>query len=447
MFLFLPLASSLAFAEEGKVIRDLEKTKIIRSREEPHNILTEACIACHPKETFEFWLLIYKGREPSLSVELPGRKTAAEEPGKAAAESAKAPATPANPFNSHDAIGCNFCHFANPTKETPNFIVGIQDLCRLCHPQTGLHHLPEGEGKGRVAAAIAKGTLPGSEAGPLCTSCHQLHDSTFGMREAYARTIWEKRIPDPHADRSLCSVCHPGTMKRKDDMTLAKGGDINLLCNDCHLRQGIKPSPHVVDVGSSESTWRMDYLGYPLKEGKLTCSTCHDEVCYGRPDPANRSFLRGGPYENADRFCYRCHLEDTAALNNPHSQLDAFGRIREESCRFCHKNSPDRDRRTDANLEMVGEETTICGSCHQIRPHPATNHLVPLQGEKLRRLEEYRERHRVSMPLDSAGAVKCTTCHNPHGKGVLKGEAGAGAGSLWRVPDFREMCAPCHGRY
>ena len=31
--------------------------------------------------------------------------------------------------------------------------------------------------------------------------------------------------------------------------------------------------------------------------------------------------------------------------------------------------------------------------------------------------------------------------------GVLKEEAGVGAGSKWRVPDFREVCAPCHGRY
>ncbi len=450
MFLLAILAIPLGktFAEEEKIIRQLDRTKIIRSHEEPHNILNEACVACHPKEKFDFWLLIYKGHEPTLTVDRPD---VASEKGIAAKKGTGPDSTasrPSNPYNSHDTIACNFCHLENPTKEAPKFIVAVLDLCRLCHPQTGLHHLPKGEDLTRVTAAIAKGTLPGTEAGPVCTTCHQIHNSVYGTREAYARVIWEKKIPNPHGNRSLCAVCHQGTKEELAAGKLAKGDDVNALCNGCHAIVGIKRSPHVLDVASSETTWRMDYLGYPLRDGKIHCATCHDEVCQGRPDSANPKFLRGGPYDNPDKFCYRCHLEDAASLNNPHNQLDGFGRIREASCQFCHKNVPDREKRIPQNIAMVGEETTVCGSCHEIRPHPTgKDHLVRLTGEKRKRWQEYQDRHKVSLPLDDSDGIKCTTCHNPHAKGVIKGEAGVGAGSKWRVADFREMCAPCHGRY
>lgn len=445
-YLAFVLPGAVSAAE--KSIRDLTNTKIIKSHEQPHNILNEACVACHPKDKFDFWLLIYKGKEPKLAVDgsegIAAPNAGAQRKGGASAGAAP---RPANPFNSHDAIACNFCHLENPTRESPKFIVGVLDLCRLCHPQTGLHHLPTGEDLARVNAAIRKGTLPGDEGAPACTTCHQVHNSVYGTREAYARTIWEKKLPNPHGNRALCVVCHQGTKEEVAGGKLSKGDDINGLCNECHSKVGIKRAPHVLDAAASEATYRMEYLGYPLKEGKLTCATCHDEVCQGGLDPANPKFLRGGPYDDQDKFCYRCHLEDTAKLNSPHNQLDGFGRIREKSCLFCHRNAPDRDKKLPGNIAMVGDDATVCGACHQVGPHPGTNHLVPLAGEKRKRWTEYQERHKVALPLDESESIKCTTCHNPHAKGVVKGEAGVGAGSKWRVPDFREMCAPCHGRY
>jgi len=73
--------------------------------------------------------------------------------------------------------------------------------------------------------------------------------------------------------------------------------------------------------------------------------------------------------------------------------------------------------------------------------------MIPLKGAKAARKAEYERRQQVLLPLSGDGKITCSTCHNPHAKGVLKGEAGVGAGSKWRVPDFREVCAPCHGRY
>jgi hypothetical protein len=82
LLLLIPTASRGADAET--VIRGLGGTKVIRSNEPPHTILNDACIACHPKEKFDYWLLIYKGKTPILTIdrgEAPGERTA---PGEAA---------------------------------------------------------------------------------------------------------------------------------------------------------------------------------------------------------------------------------------------------------------------------------------------------------------------------------------------------------------------------
>jgi hypothetical protein len=425
------------------VIRDLKNTKIIRSQEQPHNILNEACLACHPKDKFEFWLLIYTGKPPVVSVVGGDEK---ERAAAGAAVGAGQP-TPKNRYNSHDALTCNFCHFGTPTAAAPKFIVEIRDLCRLCHPGTALHHLPEKGDRQRVEEAIAAAKLPGAEGKFLCTTCHKIHDSTYGMREAYTQILWQDKVPNPHGDRRLCSSCHPGRMKEGGEVRFTADGDFIRLCNECHMRPGVPASPHVVDVGSADGTWRMEYLGYPLAEGKLTCVTCHDEVSHREPDRANPKFLRGGPYDDPEKFCYRCHLEDREGQNNPHSQVDPFGRIREKSCLFCHRNKPDAGTPGGANLEMTGDESVLCANCHAPRPHPGVDHNIPLPPAMVKRKREYEESHKVTIPIAEGGMVKCSTCHNPHAKGVLKGEAGVGAGSKWRVPDFREVCAPCHGRY
>jgi hypothetical protein len=442
LVLFADATAALAAGPAGEtVIKDLKNTKIIRSTEQPHAILNEACLACHPKDRFDFWLLIYKGKQPTVLVE--------SADGRGASQADAGKQLPPNKYNSHEALACSFCHFDNPTATAAKFIMEIPDLCRLCHPGVDVHRMPEGEQAKRITSAIAAGNLPGRDGKVLCTTCHKLHDSIYGMREAYAKVLYGETVPNPHGNRFLCFACHPGKIKEGAEVPLGQGGDIEKLCNGCHGLEGISKAPHVVGVTSaSESTWRMDYLGYPLADGKLTCTTCHDEVSHRKPDPENPKFLRGGPYAVKDQFCYRCHLEDKEQLSNPHRQIDPFGRIRIEACRFCHRNDPDLSKPgAPANFQMAGDEITICSNCHPDRPHPDRDHNIVMAGEKLARKIAYEGRHQVTLPLGDGNMVKCSTCHNPHAKGVLKGESGVGAGSKWRVPDFREVCAPCHGRY
>ncbi len=436
------LRAVAADAAGETVIRDLKNTKIIRSQEQPHNILNEACIACHPKEKFDFWLLIYKGKPPSVTIDRP------EDKGFTAGIAAEtATAAPKSRYNSHESLACNFCHFGNPTAASPRFIVDVQELCRMCHTAVEMHFIPAGDNLARINAAIAAKKLPGREGRFLCTTCHKVHDSTYGMRDAYTRILSIGTVPNPHGSRSYCFACHQGAVREGKEPSFVGGKDNTSLCNDCHLRPGIKRSPHVVGVGSGEGTWRMDYLGYPLADGKLICSTCHEEVSHGKKDAANPRFLRGGPYADTELFCYRCHLEDKAKMNNPHNQVDSLGGIRRSTCRVCHRNDPDVSKPKPSDRVMASDEKFICAGCHEARPHPSKDHLVKLPEAMARRKDEYERQHQVRLPLGEGGMIRCSTCHNPHAKGVLKGEAGVGAGSKLRAPDFREVCAPCHSRY
>lgn len=426
-------------AESEKVIKNLHDIMIIKSFEKPHDILHEACYACHPRDAFKFWLLIYDDKEPELTIE---KKMIPPIPVGGKGEGVKN-----ENFSFHGGLGCNVCHFENPTDQNPKFIVEVNGLCKLCHPSTPLHNLFEDKRKlQRMKTLIREGKLPGSAGDINCLTCHKIHDSAFSMRKDYAELLSGLGWQNPHGSKMFCYKCHPEPLDKDGEVRFVTGFDLDKLCLNCHGKPDLPDSPHIWGVFSSEKTWKMDYLGYPLNRGKLTCQSCHDEVCYDSRDPENPQFLRGGPYRDVDEFCFKCHMNTQVAFFSPHRQINQLGRIVEESCLFCHvgvpKNSGDID-----NIQLSHDEVSLCGSCHDIYPHPGVNHLIKLPQKMITRKIQYERDHVVKIPLAEDGTVRCSTCHNPHGKGIIAGEAGVGAGSKWRVADFREVCAPCHGRY
>ena len=83
-----------------------------------------------------------------------------------------------------------------------------------------------------------------------------------------------------------------------------------------------------------------------------------------------------------------------------------------------------------------------------IRAH-ALSHLPELLEELERNCTANGIQVHWAETADDANRIVCTTCHNPHAKGVLTDEAGLGAGEqhMWRVPSYAELCTPCHARY
>lgn len=249
----------------------------------------------------------------------------------------------------------------------------------------------------------------------------------------------------PHGSRTGCRACH--LTAEPLGPTFVEDNP-SKRCTRCHT--GDHARIHTVDAAPNDDTYPMAFLSYPLDaDGKLSCSTCHDHVCRGKSDPANPAFLRGGPYGSTADFCYKCHPRAGLGGLNPHDQVDPKGNVVESVCTFCHKTPPSGDAYDPDELLYVRSSVELCTRCHDQGPHPSVNHLVEMSEKKQGKLRDYEQRHKVILPLDPQGRIVCATCHNPHDKGVLHGEAALGAGERHklRVPSFAELCTPCHQRY
>jgi len=152
-------------------------------------------------------------------------------------------------------------------------------------------------------------------------------------------------------------------------------------------------------------------------------------------------------------------------LVNPHEQINDEGEILRGVCLICHKSVPDLtvERQTqEVELRVEGEFKNLCFKCHTVQKHPATKntvggamsyifaeyHLVePTKTIALNRQLAMKEVY-TSLPLDpSTGKVTCSTCHNPHEKGVIKGRGDWGADSVRRLrSEGLEICQYCHSK-
>ncbi len=437
---------------------DAARYRIIRPSDEAHNLLPKTCRVCHKDETFRFFVVAAPDAD-SLDV-AEGLLT------DLGGVAEKGPATPENP---HGAIACLFCHLETPEAGSDPAAMAFRTLdgsaaaraqvarlCELCHPGGEKRHPKVYSSKRAAAKELAQLGLPVPDGEILCSTCHEMHGERAApgaLRFAYLPFATNSRVSLVHGSRVGCRSCHPDTPAGGEAVAFLDP-DPTARCTKCHdaAHGGIHP----MAVAASEKTYPMDFLDYPLgDQGKLHCSTCHDHPCEEPLDPRNASFLRGGPYLTTTEFCYRCHPRAGLGSLNPHRQVDPEGRIVTTTCAFCHRTIPDPENPEEAyfgpeDLLFLHSPVELCAGCHEIGPHPTgVNHLVEMVEDRVAKLAEYEQRHRVKLPLDASNRVVCTTCHNPHAKGVLRGTAALGAGELnqWRVPSYAELCTPCHARY
>jgi len=233
-----------------------------------------------------------------------------------------------------------------------------------------------------------------------------------------------------------------------------------------------------VDVIPTDATRQRIPSDFPLEEGKVGCSTCHDVTwgCGVEPS-ASRSVpsrLRGGQMTNPMMFCFRCHAEERYNAFNAHDQLDAEG-IKADTCLWCHASVPDVHLRLEGATSQVlrRQSFAVCRSCHRVaRHHPAGGmhmevaptaemkwHMSAYEMQATMRLSfpqllkyaQATKREPRAMPLDDQGRITCITCHNPHEKGVLPARNPRAVGAepklavnhRLRALDSN-MCVACH---
>lgn len=427
--------------------------RIVRPSGEAHELLPKTCGVCHKDEQFHFFVIAAPTEE------------GINEAYDLFSVSGAAVDAPPKPKNPHLGIACLFCHMeqpaqgADPAAMTFRTLEGtgvvldqVTSLCQMCHPEGEENHakvLPEGADP----AVLEEHGLPVRDGKAVCSTCHEMHGEEAGppdVRMDFVRFASRSVNVYPHGNRAACGACHPGEPAPGNDPAFIDP-DPRSRCVRCHVEDHDRIHPARVE--STDETYPMDFLDFPLGEDALTtCSTCHDHVCADDVVLENPRFLRGGPYLPFTEFCYLCHPKAGGEGLDPHEQVSADGKVITTTCIFCHRVVPEDPAGGDfrqGDLLYLRTPVELCMRCHDPGPHPVgVNHLLELRSDMPARLSAYEKQHKIKLPLDAAGRVVCTTCHNPHAKGVLRGDAALGAGEThgWRVPSFAQLCSPCHGR-
>ena len=233
----------------------------------------------------------------------------------------------------------------------------------------------------------------------------------------------------------------------------------------------------MVDITPSPTLARRIPSDFPLAGGLLTCLGCHDiaQNCRAQrqPVPSGHALLRGGPTPDPLLFCFRCHVPENYRPFNPHNQLEA-DKPKTDTCLWCHVDVPpiDSQPREGASNGLRAKAAGLCRNCHVVaQSHPVAGHLdatpsaemaqymsayemkskMRLPFAQLLEIARATKRTPRSIPLDEDGRITCSSCHNPHEKGLLPGgnpravgaEPKQAANHRLRIPQG-SVCVACH---
>jgi predicted CXXCH cytochrome family protein len=244
---------------------------------------------------------------------------------------------------------------------------------------------------------------------------------------------------NPH---TLCVSCHTSDSPREDASLFPPGIEPSSLCLNCH---DYKTNHHPVDFVPPDAS----SIPFPLSEGRIRCLTCH-EIHGGSGHRGTPKLLRGGPYQDRRAICFKCHPKEGYATIYPHQMIDSKGKVREVNgkpvCLLCHSKMPRSvvDRTDDVGFRAdIG---FLCWRCHPPMPDTffRSHFLITPSPQTLRNMREAEERLNVTLPLVPRGRITCSTCHNPHQKGVIQHEGpakGADTVNRLRLPS---ICFACH---
>lgn len=349
---------------------------------------------------------------------------------------------------------CFKCHmrktvYYNPEEPFQNLRFDYEEMCKSCHnkrPKICDMTLVPGNYK-MLFIQIPSFPLPLFNERVTCASCHYNHQKAqnTNLREEYKLLkIQAEKVINPHKTGVFCFLCHKNEPEGEGKALYLKYQDDTVrLCRDCHNDIRARADNHPVNIRPVQQEQGIKIPeAFPLKDGKITCITCHKLKCQGTV--TNPYFLRGGPYVKRTDTCLACHLEEKYRKDNPHEIISDQGKMVAEKCMICHSLETDEKGQKIFGFKFKKPFRLYCIGCHpvEVKRHPfGANHtgqyVESIWGgmSAAERLKiAYEQSFKIS-PVTLSGQVTCTTCHNPHDPRP---------GAKLRIIDLNFSCRQCH---
>ena len=254
---------------------------------------------------------------------------------------------------------------------------------------------------------------------------------------------WGDRAANSYVEpHGTCTDCHVSKNPQAGDAIFSQNLEPSRICLNCH-NYSINHHPNTFTPAAGRN------IPFPLVDGELKCVTCH--VIHAVPNKtANSKLLRNGPYKERREICVKCHVLDEDAKFNPHNMIDEEGIIKKlngkQVCLKWHSEKPNPiNDRTD-NVKFRADIGFLCMRCHPPMPQaffkkhflekPSENTLAYMHNTEIMK--------EIILPIIPRGRLTCSTCHNPHQKGIMIDKAAAkGADENHRLR-LADICSACH---
>lgn len=344
-----------------------------------------------------------------------------------------------------DVSSCQPCHSGSLTKEhnARTDAGGAGLTCATCHASADA----------RVVAAIAaKDTR--------CGACHNLgaggdaHEVLHAVSNQRCAGCHESSLTSEHMGRGLtCDTCHANA--RPEVASAIVAGDRSCaachgpnhtldvtFCGGCHTgTRGAWNGPvaatshrHVSGLNASRAATSYPGTTYAANE----CANCHADH-------------RGGYRASGDALCITCHDVVGVTLGSDYSYRGstayAVSGHATQLCAGCHVPHAATDASGAAIAAgLTAREGWLCTGagtgCHAVGANAAggTNVAAEFAGT------DARTRHDVKLTngTPAAGAIACSSCHDPHANNALLKASEPDTISAAAASPGAAFCLACH---
>jgi DmsE family decaheme c-type cytochrome len=244
--------------------------------------------------------------------------------------------TPAPAAGEQTCLKCHSDAKVNPILQTPHAVKGdahtpfAQQGCESCHGASPDHIAR----KVKFPAVVFKGPniSPVAVRNQQCLTCHQ-----SGLR-----MNWQGSQHD-NSDVA-CTDCHAVHVQKDPVLKKITQPDVCFTCHTSQRAQSARFSHH------------------PIREGKVSCSDCHNP--HGSPGPTLLKEV------TINQVCYNCHAEKRGPLLREHPPV-------RENCLNCHVPHGSAQPRL-----LMQRPPYLCQNCHDGAYHPGEAYSAQnLQGK------------------------------------------------------------------